>query len=224
MNHVYNMPDRDLNLHIYWFINAKNQENEDNDKCQAKISPNSNCFKNSTTTTTGCDDTQCEILVCDCDPYCCSTVWDMSCSGNNNTFVPNCSAGILCCPSSLILSVNEILDVYISYDGESYSVNTYYPTDCSTLSCVDTITLRGFPENNYKDVHFDEKLYKSTSSIRTWYGEPSGQTIGEMNFIQDKDNKKLTGSSNVNSYIFQFATRSDKLYVTVTNSSNFPED
>jgi len=55
---------------------------------------------------TGCDYAPCEKAVCDCDPYCCDSAWDLSCRGyelapgddvENNYFVDGCSAKILCC-------------------------------------------------------------------------------------------------------------------------------
>ena len=55
---------------------------------------------------TGCDYKPCENAVCECDPYCCDTAWDLSCRGyymkagddiENNYFVPGCSAKLLCC-------------------------------------------------------------------------------------------------------------------------------
>merc|ERR1712151_19226 len=54
----------------------------------------------------GCDYEPCEAAVCACDPYCCESAWDLSCRGyhlnpedtvNNNYFVDQCSAKILCC-------------------------------------------------------------------------------------------------------------------------------
>ena len=54
----------------------------------------------------GCNYKPCESAVCGCDSYCCETAWDLSCRGyegaqgdstENNYFVDNCSAKILCC-------------------------------------------------------------------------------------------------------------------------------
>jgi len=54
----------------------------------------------------GCDYSACEAAVCACDSYCCEAAWDLSCRGytlnsgdavENNFFVDNCSARILCC-------------------------------------------------------------------------------------------------------------------------------
>jgi len=54
----------------------------------------------------GCMYTPCQDAVCECDPYCCDTAWDLSCRGyymkagdslENNYFVHGCSAKILCC-------------------------------------------------------------------------------------------------------------------------------
>merc|ERR1719469_508700 len=54
----------------------------------------------------GCNYKPCQDAVCACDSYCCDTAWDLSCRGydgaqgdstENNYFVDNCSAKILCC-------------------------------------------------------------------------------------------------------------------------------
>merc|ERR1712151_1413005 len=54
----------------------------------------------------GCNYQPCQDAVCECDPYCCNTAWDLSCRGyemhsgdevENNYFVDGCSAKILCC-------------------------------------------------------------------------------------------------------------------------------
>merc|ERR1719295_865697 len=52
----------------------------------------------------GCDYKPCQDAVCDCDSYCCTTAWDLSCRGyeltpgdQNNYFVDGCSAKALCC-------------------------------------------------------------------------------------------------------------------------------
>lgn len=53
----------------------------------------------------GCDNELCSKAVCDCDPYCCDTSWDLSCRGfqmNSLTEVDNyfnvgCAASKLCC-------------------------------------------------------------------------------------------------------------------------------
>jgi len=52
----------------------------------------------------GCNYKPCQDAVCFCDPYCCSTAWDLSCRGYDNTdgvednfFVNGCSAMVLCC-------------------------------------------------------------------------------------------------------------------------------
>merc|ERR1740121_1050516 len=54
----------------------------------------------------GCSYTPCQDAVCDCDPYCCNSAWDLSCRGyymksgdsiENNYFIPGCSAKLLCC-------------------------------------------------------------------------------------------------------------------------------
>jgi len=67
--------------------------------CKTLVSSaNSNCFQDQKLTGgMGCDDAQCEAAVCSCDPYCCSLLWDSSCSSNLNFFTPGCSAGQLCC-------------------------------------------------------------------------------------------------------------------------------
>ena len=58
----------------------------------------------------GCDYSPCQDAVCACDSYCCDVAWDMSCRGyegaqgdstENNYFVDNCSAKILCCEPEL---------------------------------------------------------------------------------------------------------------------------
>merc|ERR1719254_298058 len=44
----------------------------------------------------GCDNEECEALVCSCDPYCCEMLWDLSCRGYpENRFVAGCSAHYL---------------------------------------------------------------------------------------------------------------------------------
>jgi len=54
----------------------------------------------------GCNYQPCQNAVCNCDPYCCESAWDLSCRGyfmstgdtvENNYFVPGCSAKLLCC-------------------------------------------------------------------------------------------------------------------------------
>merc|ERR1719253_2321254 len=54
----------------------------------------------------GCDYDKCAAAVCECDPFCCSDSWDLSCRGykesptdlfKDNPFNPGCSASILCC-------------------------------------------------------------------------------------------------------------------------------
>ena len=54
----------------------------------------------------GCDYKPCEAAVCACDSYCCEGAWDLSCRGyhlnaedtiENNYFVDQCSAKLLCC-------------------------------------------------------------------------------------------------------------------------------
>jgi len=54
----------------------------------------------------GCNYKPCQDAVCACDPYCCSSAWDLSCRGyhvhsgdnvDNNYFVEGCSAKMLCC-------------------------------------------------------------------------------------------------------------------------------
>jgi len=54
----------------------------------------------------GCDHKLCEEAVCNCDPYCCTTSWDLSCRGfqvtsndksADNFHVNGCSASLLCC-------------------------------------------------------------------------------------------------------------------------------
>jgi hypothetical protein len=42
----------------------------------------------------GCLDPVCCNTICDCDPFCCSAVWDAYCAGAG--FVPGCGAQILC--------------------------------------------------------------------------------------------------------------------------------
>lgn len=50
----------------------------------------------------GCDHSECQELVCACDPYCCATLWDLSCRGYpDNRFVPGCSAHYLCCEKKI---------------------------------------------------------------------------------------------------------------------------
>ena len=84
--------------------NEKNLRNENSverelNTCVASVSsPDSNCFRDQKLTgATGCEDAECEAAVCACDPYCCSVLWDLSCSSNVNFFTPGCSAGELCC-------------------------------------------------------------------------------------------------------------------------------
>merc|ERR1711862_125568 len=125
-------------------------------------------------------------------------------------------------------------DKSISFGGKSYMINnTFYPTaststnsTCSNLLCVDTITLVDFPEISKSDgVSFDQMIRKDDTSVITWYGEPSSSSdgVGSMNFVQNKNTKKLTGSANVGTYVFQFTTGADdSLYATVTPSGNFP--
>jgi len=54
----------------------------------------------------GCNYGPCESAVCNCDNYCCTVAWDLSCRGyhlqpgdaiDNNYFVDGCSAKMLCC-------------------------------------------------------------------------------------------------------------------------------
>jgi len=54
----------------------------------------------------GCDYAPCQDAVCECDSYCCKTVWDLSCRGyelksgdttSSNYFSNGCSARLLCC-------------------------------------------------------------------------------------------------------------------------------
>ncbi|MCI0364122.1 MAG: hypothetical protein L0219_09595 [Phycisphaerales bacterium] len=42
----------------------------------------------------GCQDDVCCNMICDCDPYCCSVMWDAFCAGTG--FVPGCGAALLC--------------------------------------------------------------------------------------------------------------------------------
>jgi hypothetical protein len=42
----------------------------------------------------GCQDETCCNTICDCDPYCCTTLWDALCAGTG--FVPGCGATLLC--------------------------------------------------------------------------------------------------------------------------------
>merc|ERR1719253_1039881 len=65
----------------------------------------------------GCDYSPCQDAVCACDSYCCDVAWDMSCRGyagaqgdatENNYFVDNCSAKILCCEDKLAVPVPQV--------------------------------------------------------------------------------------------------------------------
>ena len=65
----------------------------------------------------GCDYTPCQDAVCACDSYCCNTAWDESCRGyegaqgdftENNYFVDNCSAKLLCCEDQITAPIPKI--------------------------------------------------------------------------------------------------------------------
>jgi len=80
-------------------INEREDSERELKTCQAFVSSaNSNCFQDQKLTGgRGCEDAKCEAAVCSCDPYCCSLLWDSSCSSNMNFFNPGCTAGQLCC-------------------------------------------------------------------------------------------------------------------------------
>lgn len=46
------------------------------------------------TGTQACSDQACCVAVCECDPYCCDTMWDEFCAGEGS--VPGCGAALLC--------------------------------------------------------------------------------------------------------------------------------
>lgn len=56
--------------------------------------PDNDCCSASPTGTPGCSDPDCCNIICGCDAFCCSTVWDAYCAGSG--YVPGCGAALLC--------------------------------------------------------------------------------------------------------------------------------
>jgi hypothetical protein len=50
--------------------------------------------------TPGCDDPECEALICGADPFCCNTQWDGICAGNAQAQCAVCAGGGTCPPSA----------------------------------------------------------------------------------------------------------------------------
>ena len=95
----------------------------------------------------GCDYRACEAAVCACDLYCCESAWDLSCRGyatntgdivENNYFVGDCSASVLCCEPEAAFTksqpVNSVPDVTPAADisfqcvpGEANCCETMIP-------------------------------------------------------------------------------------------------
>jgi hypothetical protein len=51
------------------------------------------CFANGTP---GCDDAECEAIVCGMDPFCCDVSWDGICAGEAQDFCATCACGSPC--------------------------------------------------------------------------------------------------------------------------------
>jgi len=197
--------------------NEKNLRNENSverelNTCVASVSsPNSNCFRDQKLTGgRGCDDARCEAAVCACDPYCCSLLWDSSCSSNLNFFTPGCSAGQLCC-------VQGIAAQY------SFGTPTVFGSGCSSGS----YTVRNGP-NPYVDL---SSFTASTMSRKSFdrkacsYAVPvtvnPGHYVSVSQFAYSGSTSVSPGTSTkFNSEHFFASMEGTKLEQTYTNSGN----
>jgi len=112
----------------------------------------------------GCNYEPCEAAVCDCDNYCCSVAWDLSCRGyhlqpgdavDNNYFVDGCSAKMLCCEQESAypdppvggaggsITMNEVsiskTEINISGGGSSGGYDYSYQCSPGSPGCCSTM-------------------------------------------------------------------------------------
>jgi len=80
------------------FLKNRKMQQAKPEQCDFVVPSNSNCFDTTRIGKgdVGCSNKQCQVKVCECDPYCCLLLWDASCA-ETNYFFPGCTARDLCC-------------------------------------------------------------------------------------------------------------------------------
>ena len=140
----------------------------------------------------GCDYKPCQDAVCACDPYCCTTAWDLSCRGydgsqgdstENNYFVDNCSAKILCCEPT---SFNQT-----SIDGNATLMNDRFIRNGITIKIIFNATKLSTSKSSKakKSPKLTKSIklptIKSKKSSKTNSGKGKGGHSMAMNMTDD---------------------------------------